>query len=353
MLDNTLTYELYPISQLSDWMLHNLNNGISERMITRVKAIALINNPDARLDDIALSVVKDGDTVVGYTAVFAEQLIKPFPQETFYWGSTQWLEPDYRGKGISAKMMLQLKEAINHRYLGLDSSIASCKLDQKQGYTISQYPRYFFQWKTAGKSRLIARIKEQHIKCGNHKAIKTLSRYTYTNRYLPLIDDMAYAFIEKHSHGDLFLRSQAMLNWILRYPFLHAINGDHSVEKELCDFGSYVDSFDMGSIAVYVHDIMCGIYIYSIVDGIFKVLYLYYDEQYKERVFSSLITKAVQSNAKQFRTFNKDLYDFMQQQGIRSMNSKFTMEQIALTLPPNIHVDPSLAIQGGDGDMFC
>lgn len=347
-----LTYHLYTISQLSEWMLQNVGNGITDSMIAHQRAWALLNNPCAKNDDLVISAVLANDRVIGYTAIFAEDLKKPFASHRFYWGSSQWVEPEYRGKGISAKMMLIMKEAIHHRYLGLDSSIASCKLDQKQGYKIVYYPRYFFQWKIT-KSTLFSLVKERYVQCMNRKSMKFLLRCDYTNRYIPTIDNKTYDFICSHSQGDLFLRSQDMLNWVLHYPFLCAIENDAHAEKEKCEFGSYVDEFEMNAIQVYVENQLRGVYIYSIVDGIFKVLYLYYDEQYSEQVFASLVVKALQRNVMQFRTFNRALYDYMNRKGIRNINSKYTIDQISLTLPPDIEIDQSLSIQGGDGDMFC
>lgn len=347
-----LTYHLYTISQLSEWMLQNVGNGITDSMIAHQRAWALLNNPCAKNDDLVISAVQANDRVIGYTAIFAEDLKKPFAGHRFYWGSSQWVESEYRGKGISAKMMLLMKEAIHHRYIGLDSSIASCKLDQKQGYKIVYYPRYFFQWKTP-KNTLLSWIKEKYVQYMNRKSMKLLLRYDYTNRYIPTIDNKTYDFIRSHSQGDLFLRSQDMLNWVLHYPFLCAIENDAHAEKEKCEFGSYVDEFEMNAIQVYVENQLRGVYIYSIVDGIFKVLYLYYDKQYSEQVFASLAVKAMQRSVIQFRTFNRALYDFMGRIGIKNMNSRYTIDQISLTLPPDVEVDQSLAIQGGDGDMFC
>ena len=347
-----LTYHLYTISQLSEWLLQNVGNGITDSMIAHQRARALLNNPCAKNDDLVISAVLANGRVIGYTAIFAEDLKKPFAGHRFYWGSSQWVDPEYRGKGISAKMMLIMKEAIHHRYLGLDSSIASCKLDQKQGYKIVYYPRYFFQWKMT-KSTWFSLVKERYVQCMNRKSMKLLLRYDYTNRYIPTIDDKTYDFICSHSQGDLFLRSQEMLNWVLHYPFLCAIEHDAHAEKEKCEFGSYVDEFEMNAIQVYVENQLRGVYVYSIVDGIFKVLYLYYDKQYSEQVFASLVVKAMQGSVIQFRTFNRALYNFMGRIGIKNMNSRYTIDQISLTLPPDVEVDQSLAIQGGDGDMFC
>lgn len=351
-MDNILTYRLYTLKDLKDWLLRDASNSISDYMITHARAWALINNPSAKDDDLALVAVFDRDRPIGYTALFPDKLQKPLLEAKYYWGTTQWIEPEYRGKGISAEMMLLMKEAINHRYLGLDSSAASCKLDQKQGYLISYYPRYFYVW-NKNQLGVIGRLKRIYVQCTNEKAIKRLRNYSYTNRFVNYIDDTMYDFIKSHSQSNLFLRSKEMLNWQLQYPFVQVVTKDNHLETENCEFGAYVRSHKNDVVQVYYNNTLCGVYVLNIIDGICSVQYLYFDEKYKSNVFASLAVNVLQSHLMKFRTFNKELYEFMKAHGIKNMNSNFNTEQISLTLPPDVEIDPSLSIQGGDGDMFC
>lgn len=350
MSNDVLTYRLYTIQDLADWLLKNSSNGISDYMISRARAWALINNPEAKSDDIVLSAVFDNEQPIGYTAVFSEQVC--VWGERYYWGTTQWLEPKYRGKGIAGTMMKNLKDAINHRYIGLDSSISSVKLDQKQGYQIVCYPRYFYTWKKE-TSNILTKYKEIVVQSINLYVQKRLCTVEYTNRILPIISASTYQFIAKHSTTDLFLRSQEMLNWILNYPFLSAIDHDAHIEQEKCAFGAHVNTMELRAMEVYVKYNLAGVYIYSIVDDVFKLLYIYYDNVYKENVFASIINKALHKKSGRFYTFHQELYEYMHSKGIKNVNSKYTIDQIALTLPPGVSVDESLSIQGGDGDMFC
>lgn len=351
-MNNNLTYKFFTISQLTDWLLHNRDNGISDYMISRARAWALIHNPSVKEDDIVLAAAYDGNNPIGYTALFPDKLQKPILEGTYYWGTTQWLEPEYRGKGISAKMMLMMKEAINHRYLGLDSSVASCKLDQKQGYKIVYYPRYFYIWDKQNIG-LLGCIKKLYIRCANKKVLARLDKYSYTNKFINYVDDCTYEFIKLHSQSDLFLRSQEMLNWQLHYPFVQVVKKDKHLAKENCEFGTNIEAHSIQLVQVYCDEQLCGVYELNIIDGVCSVQYLYFNEEYRDNVFASLVVNVLQSNVIKFRTFNKELYDFMYENGIKNMNSKFHVEQISLTVPPNMEIDESLSIQGGDGDMFC
>lgn len=352
MTNIMITFHLYTIKDLRRWLLNCENNGVSDKMITRSRAWALVNNPCAKDSDVVISAVRDDDVVIGYTAIFAEQFQNSFHDCMYYWGTTQWIEPEYRGKGISAQMMWQLKEIINHRYLGLDSSIASCKLDQKQGYNIKNYSRYFFQLKRKNSS-LKSFIKQLYVTLCNDKIFRLLSNYSYTNRYISFVDNMTYDFIQKYSKQDLFLRKQEMLTWILQYPFWCEIGDDVNVETESCMFSSHVKQYKISAVQVYENDMLCGVYFYHILDGVFKLLYLYHDNQTSDTVYASIINLAFQLKVAKFCTMDKNLYDFMISIGVKGMYSKNNIENISLTLPPGMKVDESLNVQGGDGDMFC
>ena len=65
-IDNGITYQIYTINQLTNWLLHNADNGISDYMITRARAWVLINNPSASDDDIVLVAAFDEDKSIGY-----------------------------------------------------------------------------------------------------------------------------------------------------------------------------------------------------------------------------------------------------------------------------------------------
>lgn len=347
-------YHLYTISDLRDWLFHNVDNGLSDAVIARPRALAFVNNPHALPEDAALAVVfNEKKESVGYTGAFAEQWIRPELTERYFWGSTQWMDPVYRGKGVSWKMMRQIKDAVNDRYVALESSVASCRLDEKQGSVISYYPRYFIVLRGTKKS-FKSIVKDWMVRKANRKALRNMQSFDYENRHVNWIDDETYAFIVAHSEHDLFLRKQDYLNWQLRNPFLVAMGDDPKLEKENCEFGGYVNKLHTQMIQVFVKGVMCGFYVLNMVGGHCTVLYLYCDEACHEQVFASLASIVLQyDDVEKFRTFNKALFDFMKENGVYSMNSKDCVDQVSLTVPEDFVVDPSLHLQGGDGDMVC
>ena len=100
----SITYKVYSVCELREWLINNRQNGLSEYAIAPTRAFALINNPCAKDEDPAIVVTSDGDRHIGYSAVFPDEYVKGNTIGRFFWGTTEWLEPDYRGKGIAGKM---------------------------------------------------------------------------------------------------------------------------------------------------------------------------------------------------------------------------------------------------------
>lgn len=352
-MDNDFTYRLYTISDLKDWLFQNANNGLTDAIISRPRALAFVNNPHARIDDPALAVVfNEKNEPVGYTGAYAERWNRPSLPNRYFWGSTQWMDVQYRGKGISAKMMRQIKDAVADCYIASESSAASCRLDQKQGSVISYYPRYFIMLNSNNKT-LKSLIKNGMTMLSKSKAMRNLKRYNYSNRHVNWIDDETYSFVTNHGNGNLFLRSQDFLNWQMHYPFAIPVGNDCCLDEDKCEFGGYVIRLQTMMIKVYVDGEMSGFYVLRIVNSICSTWYLYCDESHSEQVFASVATNVLQLNGiVKFQTFNKELYDFMKRIGIRSQFSKSYIDKVSFTFPSGFEVDASLSIQGGDGDMM-
>jgi hypothetical protein len=140
----------------------------------------------------------------------------------------------------------------------------------------------------------------------------------------------------------------------MRYPFVVSTGGDKKMAAERCEFGECVNRLQTDMVQVFSGGKMCGFYVLRIVDSVCSTWYLYYDEADREQVFASVAERVLRlKDVFRFRTFNKDLYDFMGRMGVKSQFSKNYLEQISLTVPSGFEVDASLRIQGGDGDIIC
>lgn len=347
----SIKYKTFTAADVKDWVLNSVSNGLSDSIISVQRAYSIINNPYVKDDDKILSVVYFDEKVIGYTAVFPEYFVKPELGETYYWGTTQWLDVNYRGKGISAKMMRIIKDAVNDKYLGLDSSIASTKLDQKQGSVIKYIPRYFFLF-SHNKFCLTGFAKELIVRIRNYYVKKSVRAAEYRNNYICFIDSNTYQFICDHSREYFFLRSKEFLNWQLKYPFLVATGKDSHTCYDTNSFSTIVNFFWTKAWQVIVDKKIVGVCVLRCIEGICTVSYLYYDEEYYKNVFASVIDNMLQQDVVEVRMFSKELYDYAVKIGVKGMNSKHTTSQVSFTMPEWWTYDSSLSIQGGDGDMF-
>ncbi len=344
-----IEYRQYTIQELGDWLYHNADNGLSDKIISRSRAHAIVQSPHAKTEDIALATAFVGKKVVGYTAQYAEMLARPALEERYFWGTTEWVDPTMRGKGIGYNIMHNIKEGCNNRYLASDSTEASIKLDQKQGWTIHYFPRYRTRLDSTARNIKKA-IKRHYIHKYNNKKFAELSkRHPFNNQYTTFIDDETYNFICQHSHNDLFLRTQEMFNWLLQYSFMSPNYGD-STAKDPCEFGCNTAHFNIVCTKVYANDQLVGLYIYSLHNTLMQILYLYTDDNYKDHTFTSILNRIHISQPHEFTTYHKEFHKFTSQ--LQRLNSTELIDQIALTVPKDFPIQQNLSLQGGDGDML-
>ena len=347
-----IIYKVFSIRELHEWLIENIQNGISNYCIAPTRTCAMINSPCAKSNDPAIVIAFEGVRPIGYSAVFADEYVKGNTIGRFFWGSTEWIEPEYRGKGIAGKMMRTLKDAVGiDRYIGLESSIASVKLDQKQGASIEIYDKTKFQ--LVSKGSLKGKLRSKYIGFHNSKQLEKLFDYEYQNEYVNFVDAETYRFLETHSQHDLFLRQREMLNWILRYPFLIGTHDDPNAKKDVCEFGSTVTEYQMEGVKVYAQDELVGFYIVSQTNKERTLRYLYYDDAHCNEVFASVTLNLIKPGIEKIFFMSDELREFMHRKGIKHLNRTSYMDEIVLTLPPSMKVDKNLHVQGGDGDMFC
>lgn len=352
MNTSIITYKVFSKKEVRAWLIKKEQNGLSGYAIAPTRAFALINNPCAIDIDPVIVVAYDGEKPIGYSAVFADDYVKGNVKGRFFWGTTEWIEPGYRGKGIAAKMMRTLKEATGlERYIGLESSIASVRLDQKQGASIVYFDKTKFHFVSKGSLRTYLLTK--YVTCHNRKQLNKLKDFEFQNEYVNFIDAETYRFVEAHSQNNLFLRQREMLNWMLQYPFLIGTHNDINAKKDVCEFGSTVLEYNIEAVKVYVHNDLVGVYVVSQTNKERTLRYFYYDECGKNEVMASVTINLLRQGIEKIFFVSDELREFMHLHGIKHLNRKSYIEKVALTLPPNMSIDQKLHIQGGDGDMFC
>lgn len=346
----------FTIADLKSWLYQNKVNGLSSEIISKSRGLALVNHPDSNDDDIALSVIYDENELAGYTAIFKEKFVKPVPGKIYAWGTTLYVIPKYRGRHLGNRLMIHIKEACDYRYLGLDSSEISIKIDSKQGSRITFYDKYIF-------------VLKQHVIFQNFKSIFSLvnvwkkktilfilrrkillniKNEKYEVEYVSYIDNEIYSFIVKNSINDLFLRKQSVLNWIIQHHFINPAPLYNRIQNDY-KFSTYAKRFEIYPVKVLFEKHLIGFFILKFNDDDLSLMYLYYQLENELQVFHCLIEHIIELNPSKFTTFHKKLQEFIIKKGLYI---RYYTDNVAFTFPQDFKVDNGMMLQGGDGDML-
>ena len=336
---------IYSINNLKDWIYRSMDVGLSENLISNARALALTQNPNARDFDPAIAVAYDGAKAVGYTAVFADK----WCDEPIFWGTTGYIDASMRGRGVGTRLYSSMMQACNNQWFASDSGPAALTISKKTGLGIYYFSRYYlsFSQTKSLKSTILAKMVQR----ANRKVLAHLNLSTHLEitRY---VDDKTYAFITQHAQLDLFHRSQKMLNWILQCPFKASAPADLAAYSDY-EFTATLPQYNIYAFRILLNDKLIGFAMFRLTMGDLTLLYLYTDITFANEVYASLVKHILNQRIIRFRTFDKGLIDYYSRIGAKSMNTKSRIQQISLSVPANVNIDPSKVIQGGDGDMFC
>ena len=76
-MSDSVQYRYYTAKDLRDWLFQSIDNGLSEQIISKVRALALLHHPDVKDDSILVAVAFVNGEVAAYTAAFPENLVRP------------------------------------------------------------------------------------------------------------------------------------------------------------------------------------------------------------------------------------------------------------------------------------
>ena len=351
-MEEVVDIRLYTASQIKEWLFHNKEHeGLSDRLIDRARAHALVSNPYVTDDMALVSAIFVDRKVAAYTYVFPDLIQKP-EKRLIYWDTTLYVNPKYEGRGFAYCVIAQICELYGEDYFDLDAADASVENLKYQGLTVDHVPQYLLYNKHIVREGIRGeyaywKYKIERCRKSNEGALqKKLGDARYNLRYVSYIDDALYSFIQVHSDGDLFLRSQETFNWILRFPFMQESPLTKRVKRE-CRFSSKKLEFRIFGVCVYCRESLVGFTILRCTNDEWSVKYLYYDKSYENEVFLAVAEHLIVHPRRSFFTANKRLHDFVSEFGIFTQD---TIYKKSFAYPANFDYDKTLAIQAGDGD---
>lgn len=355
MLDKTITYKNFTAKEVRAWLYEGADNGLSEKIITKTRANSIIHNPFVDDDMVIVVVALCGEKVVGYTAMFPEHLKRPD-----VWisnATTLYADPQYSSEFIGYYVSKVLHDNANGRYvIGSDIASATVLIDKLLGLKPYVFNRRRFvinrKFRATSLRLLCSKIVEPFRKLRQSYFINKIQSYindSLSVKFVDFIDDESYRFILSHSANDIFVRSQEMLNWLIRYPF--------RVERVKCVgcdstnlFSDICDNFKMYIAQIRDNNMIQGIYMFAVRDNDIHVLLLYYSDEFKNDIYSFLLKTIISLNPSQLFSVYDDFNNFVENSNV---SLKFYNHQFVFTLPPKFEIDTNRSMQGADGDMFA
>ena len=341
--------QLYTVAQLREWLMHNHSaSGLSEQVIAPSRAWAIIHNPYVKDDDPVVAAIFDGGELAAFTAAFPEMI----GDKRYWWFTSLWCAPKHQGKGYGLIVIGSLAEAYGQEYI-LDRWGAQETRDifSHLGAQITYTPRYILGSKInhqTAKGKIVHFVRA--LQKGLHK-FKELStkQMDYSLRYLSYIDDSTYAFIQSHRDKDLFLRTQATLNWILQYSFTLACPLLERTLPTTPFAPAKAMSNHIYVVQVLDKEKLVGIYIMKHTEGDLHLLYVYYSAEAKDKVFASIRDHIKHLMVDQVVTDNEELATYIRE---NIYFPKRKTLQIHFAYPKSFAIHNEMTLQYGDGDGF-
>lgn len=345
------------------WVVKGENNGLDESIISRIRAIAQMNNPDADSNDILMTTANFNGICIGYRGVFPEKIIQKNKIVKIGWVSTFFIEPKYRGKGIAKSLMKPIENCYNNQLCVIHSSKNAQRVYLKKGWKISFLIRTTFLFRihkprNYANNTILKRLLNIFrpllnwlIGLFHYFWLNKSYKHKYQLEYTDIIDNRLYKFISDHTYKELFPKSKARLNWILRYkwvlasPCIQRTNDDYY-------FSNYLKDYFQCGVIVKSKNKIIGFFVISKKNGHLSIPYLYYDKKRKTFVFRSILEHVIELKASSLSTFNKNLIEYINKDSQLISFAKQNMK-ISYSHTRNSFFNNEYShIQDGDGDLF-
>lgn len=341
--------KLYTVADLREWIEHNhAAEGLSERIIAPHRAYAIIHNPYVKDDDpVVAAIFVDGENVA-YTTAFPEMI----DGKRYWWFSTLWCDPKHRGNGYGLIVIGSLVEVYGAEYCldrwGAEDTV---EIFAYFGHKTIYTPRYTLGSKIdkrTFKGKIVAFVRNAQ-KCMHRMIERPARREEYTLCYLPYIDERTYAFVRAHKGSDFILRTQETLNWALHYPYTYSAPLAERIDRTLPVFQAETPNTQLFAVQVWNREKLIGFYMMKQNADVLHILYLYYEEAQKTKVFASIQDHVKRMKIEQCVTEHKPLADYLRKE---IFFPKHSVHEISFSVSGGMELPQDGQVQYGDGDCF-
>ena len=348
-MEENVRLELFTVRQVRDWLERGTTaRGLSEEIIPRTRAWAIVHNPYEYDDDLVAVAIFVGDIIAAHVSTYPEVINK----ERYWTFPGLWCAPQFRGRGYSMIVMGVIAEQYGADHC-IDKWAApeAVEIFKYFGLNTMYVPRYILgvdikRDTIKGKLAYFVRSTQRVL----HRLFESPQKQeSYALCYLPYIDDTTYRFISAHNEGDYFHHEREFLNWVIHYPLTISAPLMGRV-KGISPFSpSEMPNSQYYAVQVLDDDVITGFYILKRKEISLHILYLYYEDSFKTHVFASIRDHVKRFGAEQCVTENQELANYLNKQIYFPKCSK---AEISLSYPSSMSLPSSGKSQYGDCDNF-
>lgn len=294
-----MVVEVYTVELLKDALQDKdfwLGNVVP---ITKHRAQLVINNPRSQRNDPVLFIAKEGEEIIGYRLVFPDIIYVDGVARRFGWGSSFWVNEQYRGRGIGRLLFEKSYELWKGNIGSLMQSRDAARIYERDSnfFCFSQSIGYQFIIRLNTRFWLRKRMYIPpavgwvlHLIDLPVNAALGVFRLGWVARRKPIknylleycreiVDPETINFVESHNRKSLSRKSVNDLNSIVMYPTSLATPLRDSVSSRYF-FNTTASRFDYLYVKVYdLNYRLKGLLLLNVDGCTLKLLYYFYESE--------------------------------------------------------------------------
>ena len=332
--------------------------------ISKHRALSHINNPYCADDDILLWAVYENETLMGYSSVLPDMIVRSNCEEKIYWSSSVWREESPQKNTLAAMLLLKVLERYKSHFFMTDfipeaeksySKLRIFKPIQSEfGVTfyrnlaLSQIIKRRFP-----KLKSIVPIYSVFEKCFN--LVLFLSRKLTVKRINPVLtivensifDTEFDDFVKNYcAENQLIERNSTYYDWIIKYPWV--LQGKLDEENKRYHFSSVSEQFEYHPVKIYDNQKLVGFMFLKIRDKRLSICYSYLNDFCVKDAVTYIWQLASAKGLDGITSFDRKLLSELTKKRTKYVFAK-RMEK-KYFFPRNFDISSS-AFQEGDGDV--
>ena len=332
--------------------------------ISKHRALSHINNPYCADDDVLLWAAYENETLMGYSSVLPDMIVRDNREEKIYWSSSVWREESLQKNTLAAMLLLKVLERYKSYFFMTDfipeversySKLRIFKPIQSEwgctfyrNLALSHIIERRFP-----KLKSIVPIYSIFEKCFNFalflsrklimKKLKTNLKIIEDNIFDAEFDDFVKSYC---TENQLVFRNSTYFNWIIKYPWV--LQGKLDDENKRYHFSSVSEQFEYHSVKIYDTQKLVGFMFLKIRDKRLTVSFSYLTDICVRDAITYILQLANTKDLDIITTFDKKILTILTKKRTKYIFAKKTEKKYFF--PRDFDITSS-AFQEGDGDM--